>query len=297
MGLWFSTRASVSMLVLLPSPHLTRPWIDVTSFDGPIFDVSTDAGIVERVASQNTLTIEQLAADSGMTVRNIRAHRARGLLPAPEVRERVGYYGPEHLARLRLISRMQGDGFNLRAIERLLDAGQARPEQLLSLTDVISTPYDSEEPRVFTAAELQQRFGEQADARSLAQAVHLGLLTAIGEDRYEAPVPSLIDAAEEVVSRGVSLRHALTVIGKVREQCRTVAREFVRLFLEDVWKPFVQEGYPEERWAEVTESIDRLRPISSQALLAAYQLTMSSEVETAFGRELERLSKHSPRKA
>ena len=189
MGLWFSTCASVSMLVLLASPHLTRPWIDVTSFDGPIFDVSTDAGIVERVASQNTLTIEQLAADSGMTVRNIRAHRARGLLPAPEVRERVGYYGPEHLARLRLISRMQGDGFNLRAIERLLDAGQARPEQLLSLTDVISTPYDSEEPRVFTAAELQQRFGEQADARSLAQAVHLGLLTAIGEDRYEAPCP------------------------------------------------------------------------------------------------------------
>jgi len=94
MGLWFSTCASVSMLVLLASPHLPRPWIDVTSFDGPIFDVSTDAGIVERVASQNTLTIEQLAADSGMTVRNIRAHRARGLLPAPEVRERVGYYGP-----------------------------------------------------------------------------------------------------------------------------------------------------------------------------------------------------------
>ena len=46
---------------------------------------------------ENDLTIEQLAAQSGMTVRNIRSHRARGLLPAPEVRDRVGYYGPEHL--------------------------------------------------------------------------------------------------------------------------------------------------------------------------------------------------------
>src|SRR5271169_3998011 len=109
------------------------------------------------MASNNTLTIEQLAADSGMTVRNIRAHRARGLLPAPEVRERIGYYGPEHLSRLRLIARMQGDGFNLKAIERLLDAGNARPEQLLSLTDVIRTPYQSEEPRVFSSEELQQR--------------------------------------------------------------------------------------------------------------------------------------------
>jgi len=69
------------------------------------------------------LTIEQLASESGMTVRNIRAHRARGLLPAPEVRERVGYYGPEHVARLKLIQQMQADGFNLRAIQRLLELG------------------------------------------------------------------------------------------------------------------------------------------------------------------------------
>ena len=41
----------------------------------------------------NTLTVEQLAAESGMSVRNIRAHQARGLLPPPEVRQRVGYYG------------------------------------------------------------------------------------------------------------------------------------------------------------------------------------------------------------
>ena len=88
----------------------------------------------------------------------------------------------------------------------------------------------------------------------------------------------------------------MTAIAKVREQCRSVAREFVKLFVDDVWKPFAHEGYPEERWAEVTESIDRLRPVSSAALLAAYQLTMSKEVEAAFGRELERLAKHAPRK-
>ena len=51
---------------------------------------------VEQVDSPNQLTIEQLAAESGMSVRNIRAHQARGLLAPPEVRMRVGYYGPEH---------------------------------------------------------------------------------------------------------------------------------------------------------------------------------------------------------
>ena len=40
------------------------------------------------------LTIDQLAQRTGMTVRNIRAHQSRGLLPPPAVRARTGYYGP-----------------------------------------------------------------------------------------------------------------------------------------------------------------------------------------------------------
>jgi len=236
------------------------------------------------------LTIEQLAAESGMTVRNIRAHRARGLLPAPEVRERVGYYGPEHLARLRLIAQMQADGFNLRAIGRLLEETHGKPEQLLTLKAAVTAPFETEQPQVFTTAELVERFGEQADAKTLAMAVRIGVLSELDEDRYEA-LPSQLDAAEEVVGRGVPLRHALSVEAKVREHCKAVAREFVKLFLEDLWKPFAQDGYPEERWSEVTESIERLRPLSSRVLLSAYQLTMTQEVEEAFGRELARLTK------
>ncbi len=242
--------------------------------------------------SRNELTIEQLAAQSGMTVRNIRAHRARGLLPAPEVRERVGYYGPEHLARLRLIQELQADGFNLRAIERLLDRTRGTPEQLLSLRHAVTAPFESEQPKVFTADELRERFGARADdTEILPLAVRMGVLTELGDERYEAPMPSLVDAAAEVVARGVPLRHALSVTAKVSQQCKTVAREFVRLFLDDLWKPFAAEGYPQERWAEVTEAIDRLRPLSSQVLLATYQLMMSQEVEVAFGRELERFAK------
>src|SRR5437764_10640695 len=73
-------------------------------------------------AGAATLTIEQLASESGMSVRNIRSHQSRGLLPPPEVRARVGYYGAEHVARLALIADLQADGFNLAAIERLVNA-------------------------------------------------------------------------------------------------------------------------------------------------------------------------------
>src|SRR4051812_50158335 len=65
------------------------------------------------------LTIDELAQRTGMTVRNIRAHQSRGLLPPPEVRARTGYYGSDHVARIKLIQEMQAEGYNLKAIERL----------------------------------------------------------------------------------------------------------------------------------------------------------------------------------
>src|SRR5919204_1487296 len=77
-----------------------------------------------KPAVEAELTIEQLAATVGMSVRNIRNHHSRGLLPPPEVRARVGYYNDEHVARLRLIQDLQADGFNLAAIERLLSGGE-----------------------------------------------------------------------------------------------------------------------------------------------------------------------------
>ncbi len=236
----------------------------------------------------NDLTIEELAAQTGMTVRNIRSHRARGLLPAPEVRDRVGYYGQEHLARLRMIQELQADGFNLKGIERLLNQNIGAAEQFLSLRRAIDE-FDGEQPRTFTRKELAERFGtETGDA--MKRAVAAGALVPVEEDCFEAPFPSLLDAAEGVVSAGVPLDHALAAIDKVRSRCRSISHEFVKLFLEDVWKPFEEAGYPEERWAQVRQALDQLRPLSLQALVAVYRMTMSDEVEKALGKQLERMA-------
>jgi len=238
--------------------------------------------------SENRLTIEDLAAQTGMTVRNIRSHRARGLLPAPELRDRVGYYGPRHLERLRMIRELQAEGFNLKGIERLLSRNVGAAEQFLSLRRALED-FDEEEPRTFTREELAERFGTDGD-EELKRAVGAGALVPVEEDRYEAPFPSLLDAAEGVVAAGVPLERALVVIERVRSRCRSISREFVGRFLDEVWKPFEAEGYPDERWPQVREALDRLRPLSLQALVAVYRMTMSAEVEKALGKQLERMA-------
>jgi len=237
---------------------------------------------------ENDLTIEELAAQTGMTVRNIRSHRARGLLPAPEVRDRVGYYGPRHLARLRMIQELQVDGFNLRGIERLLSQNVGAAEQFLSFRRALDE-FDDEQPGTFTREELDARFGVDSE-EALRRAIDAGALVPVEEGRYEAPFPSLLDAAEGVIAAGVQLDHALAAIGKVRGRCRSISREFVELFLEDVWKPFEEAGYPEERWPVVREALDQLRPLSLQALAAVYRMTLSDEIEKALGKQLERMA-------
>jgi DNA-binding transcriptional MerR regulator len=263
------------------------PVTDVTSFAVTVHDATIRAA----VADEDLLTIEQLANSTGMSVRNLRSHRTAGLLPPPHVRDRVGYYGPEHTERVRLVQELQAMGFNLRGIKRLLDQTRGDPSQLLSLKRVISMPFETEEPQVFTLADLAEKLGPDIPPDSLKKAVELGLLIPLADGQFEAPAPSLIDIAAEVVARGVPLDHALSVFVKVRERCEQIGREFVRLFLDDLWKPFASADYPDDRWHEVEKSIERLRPLSSQAVLAVYQLTMTDEVERAFGRELEKLSR------
>jgi DNA-binding transcriptional MerR regulator len=241
--------------------------------------------------SPNQLTIEQLAAESGMSVRNIRSHQARGLLAPPEVRLRVGYYGPDHLAQLRLIRDLQDDGFNLAGIKRLLDDTQGTAERLRRFKESLTASHDEPREQV-TLAELGRRFRvSRAEAqRVLARTERLGLLIPVGHDRYEVPSPSLLAAAEELLARGIPLGAALGIFEELDRHCDAVARAFVKLFVEQVWRPFQRADMPAERWPEMDETIERLRPLAAEALLAIFHRRMRSQIEAAFGELTERLS-------
>src|SRR2546426_2674434 len=133
----------------------------------------------------DSLTIGELAQRTGMTVRNIRAHQSRGLLPAPEIRGRTGYYGPEHVARLELISEMQADGFNLQAIKRLLQTSDGAVEEVLGFKRALMVPFAQEEPEFVTQEELEERFGGPLEAKLVSRAQGLGFLRPLGDAHYE----------------------------------------------------------------------------------------------------------------
>jgi DNA-binding transcriptional MerR regulator len=241
-------------------------------------------------AGKATLTVEQLAYETGMSVRNIRNHQSRGLLPPPEVRARTGYYGDDHVARLRLIQEMQAEGFKLSAISRLIGAHGADADRFVGLRQAVTAPFADEAPEVLSRAELIERFRVD-DERLLTKAQKLGLLIDLGDERYEAPSPALLQAAEDVLKMGIGLPAALSVIEKLNRNSHSAARTFVNLFLEELWKPFDEAGRPDEGWPEMIAAVERLRPLAVDALMATFRLTLTEEVEKAFGEVLERRQK------
>ena len=240
--------------------------------------------------TEHDLTVEQLAAEVGMSVRNIRNHHTRGLLPPPEVRARVGYYNAEHVARLRLILDLQADGFNLASIERLLSGSDGLAERLLGLRKAVTTPFEPEPPELITLEELQKRFG-QVDGKDIERVRKLRLLVPLGNDRFEVPSPALLGAAEQVIGLGIPLHAALVLIERVSRDCDSISRGFTKLFLRELWEPFDEAGQPDEGWDELIEGVDALRPLASEALLALFNLRMTTQLEEAFGKVIEHQAK------
>lgn len=247
---------------------------------------------LEPVDSSNQLTIEELAAETGMSVRNIRSHQARGLLAPPDVRMRVGYYGPEHVLQLRLIRDLQDQGFNLNGIKRLLEDTPGTAERLLRVRQSVRAQQDGTHTETTTAVELGQRFRlDPTEGRQLLEiALKLGILIPLGGDKFEAPNPSLLAVGDEAVRSGIPLRAALKVIEEIQRQSDAVSRSFVKLFIREVWRPFAQADMPAERWPEIEDAIERLRPAASQALITIFQERMSLQIERAFKEITRRLS-------
>jgi DNA-binding transcriptional MerR regulator len=235
------------------------------------------------------LTIDELARETGMTVRNIRSHATRGLLQPPEVRARTGYYGPEHVARLKLILELQANGYNLAAIKHLLGRDDGSAEQVLGFARSLLAPFEREAAEVVDAHELAARWGtEEIDDNLVRRAEKLGLVAPLGDGRYEILSPTVIRAGEVVRELGVPASEALDIVEKVVRSADAVTKEFVQLFMEQVWKPFAAS---DGDLAQVQDAVERLRPLATETLVAVFHLRMTQAVEKAFGRELEKRAK------
>jgi DNA-binding transcriptional MerR regulator len=240
------------------------------------------------------MTVDELALRARTTTRNIRNYQSFGLLPPPSLVGRVGYYDEGHLGRLRLIARLQEQGFTLAGIRELVRAWeQGRSlSEVLGFEQALTEPWNVEEPEYLTAQELLELFPQAGQDVSLGlRAVEFGLIEPEGE-RFRIPSPTMLRAGAELVAAGVPLAATQDEFAALRDDMERVAARFVELFERYVWQPFVEAGMPTERLSEVTDALRRTRPLAATSVQAMLAHAMEHQSAARTAAPVELISEH-----
>ena len=181
-------------------------------------------------ARSDELSIDQLAAESGMPSRTIREYQTIGVLPPPERRGRTGVYRSGHLRRLELIADLQRRGYSLAGIKDLLEAWSGGSD----LTDVLGLSPDDlvhmDEPGA--PATLDQLAAALPDLvpERFPEVLAVGLIDLCGPDRYCIPSPSLLQLTVEVLAAGFEPDRVLELLGTIHRATSEIA-EAARVLL------------------------------------------------------------------
>ncbi|SDK63311.1 DNA-binding transcriptional regulator, MerR family [Actinopolyspora mzabensis] len=232
------------------------------------------------------LTIDELAARAGVTVRTVRFYASRGLLPPPRLRGRVGLYGADHLARLDLIRELQNLGFTLTAIEGHLERiPEDAPPEELALQRALLAPWTSDQAEEIGREELDRRAGRALSDEEIEQLLTLGILERItdgtrenDEGRLRLTSSSMLNVGLQITELRLPQEMLLQAKHIVEQHTSQMASELRELFAANVLRPYVERGRPESERERVRTTADQLRPLTIQMLVNGFQRAVNDVI-------------------
>ncbi len=224
------------------------------------------------------MRIDELATRAGVTSRTIRDYQARGLLPAPRLEGRTGWYSREHLARLELIADLQDRGFSLAAVKATLDAwAQGNDLQgLLDLNQLLLAPWGDadHQAREMPVTELLERFSFVEDLPgTVNKAIGSGLLEPRG-DHFLAPAPVILEAAEDLLRMGMDIDDLLELLAETQADTTRIAERFVERVAPSVIDQLAREGV-----TAALDTVRRLRPFALGAVRAVLDAELRRTID------------------
>lgn len=230
--------------------------------------------------------IDGLAKVSGVTVRNIRAYRAKGLLQAPERRGRQSIYSTAHITRLRTIKALLERGYTMANIEELLNAwslgkdlGGVLGLDRLTLPDA-SPPQEA--PEYFSLRDLRNGYGAQLTPTVIKKIVRLRLLVPRGKG-FLATRPNLIRIGIELTRIGVPLGKIVDILADFMRLVDVVTGTVV-----DALDADLPSSQATANVAHVTQTSWELRALLDQAITLELTESMHRSLEERFGTGMDR---------
>lgn len=194
--------------------------------------------------------VEELARRGDVSVDTVRFYQKRRLLPPPRRDGRIAWYGPTHLTRLGRIRELQGEGFPLAVIGRILDGEiDAADVPLAAAVAQAEDTAAGDEP--LSAAALSERAG--VPPAIVDAVVREGLLVprlSEGQPTFTVADVEIVRAGLRLLETGLPLPELLTLARRYHEAVHGVAEEAVALFDEHVREPLRDADLSDDEEAE-----------------------------------------------
>ncbi|HEY2764278.1 MAG TPA: MerR family transcriptional regulator [Pseudonocardiaceae bacterium] len=225
------------------------------------------------------LTIAELAARTGISVRTIRFYAGMDLIPPPQVRGRLGLYDDRHVARLELVRDLQGLGFTLAAIERYLARIPLdRTPEDLALHRALLAPWLPEEPETVDRAALDQRAGRALSDDDLQRLVKLGVIREQRTGALQLTSPDMLGHGLSLLDADMDFAVQLAFNQIIERHTNLLATELVALFHDTVLREYRDRGRPPELRARMIALLERLKPITVDGVVTNFQLAVNRAI-------------------
>jgi DNA-binding transcriptional MerR regulator len=228
--------------------------------------MSTLTPVTQVSAEGDELTIDDLAARTGMTVRTVRFYATEGLLPPPVRRGRLAYYGAQHRMRLELIRTLQEHGYSLAAIDRVLTRipADANPAEF-AVHSAVLAPWLPEQNEQLDRAGLERRVGSPLTDDQLDYLVESGGVERVdGGFRTSSAVLGQAAALMQLPVPTSVLQQSAALID---EHATAVANGLTEIFIDGIWGPYQRGEIDHE---QVVAMLASLRPLALHGLISAF---------------------------
>jgi DNA-binding transcriptional MerR regulator len=222
--------------------------------------------------------LDELARRAGVASTTVRLYRTRGLLAPPRLEGRTGWYDDSHLSRLRLIARLQGEGYSLAGIADLLE----RWERGHSLDAVVGVEAELDallgdvHAIVLDPAELAGRFPEGAmTPEAMRRAVSLGLAQPADDGRVRVADRRFLETGSALAHLGIPVDVILDEWEVLVAHTDDVAARFIALFETHLAPADWQRGLDADESRELARTLARLQSTARQVLAAALDASVA----------------------
>ena len=229
------------------------------------------------------LTVDELAAVTGLTVRTTRYYAGLGLIPPPARRGRMAYYSPQHRARLELIRALQDHGFTLAAIEKYLDRLPADASvEDLAIQRAMLTSWKSGGHEVVTRRQLEARTGRRLDAGQLERLEAMMGIRPTDDGRFEL-LPAF-DVGVKSLDLDIPV-DSLVVAGEaINRHMDALADELTAILKDRVLAPYLVSAKTEDDKARFEQTMSRLRQLTLEAVVSGFQRAANQVISRSLSR-------------